>query len=136
AQKVLLEQIAAEAGAVVTMTDIARHRLVAGYHVDPAKVSVIPHGASKHASTPSSGARHRPHLLTWGLLGPGKGIEWALRALAEALRRLLTESALAATLTNRIRTDTATLSWPAVAARYEALAHRLLAAQRPAAAVA
>ena len=25
---------------------------------------------------------HRPHLLTWGLLGPGKGIEWALRALA------------------------------------------------------
>ena len=24
----------------------------------------------------------RPHLLTWGLLGPGKGIEWALRALA------------------------------------------------------
>jgi glycosyltransferase involved in cell wall biosynthesis len=24
-----------------------------------------------------------PHLLTWGLLGPGKGIEWALRALAE-----------------------------------------------------
>jgi len=24
----------------------------------------------------------RSHLLTWGLLGPGKGIEWALRALA------------------------------------------------------
>jgi glycosyltransferase involved in cell wall biosynthesis len=24
----------------------------------------------------------QPHLLTWGLLGPGKGIEWALRAVA------------------------------------------------------
>jgi glycosyltransferase involved in cell wall biosynthesis len=78
----LLEQIAAEADAVVTMTEVARDRLLAGYTVDPAKVRVLPHGVSGHARTP-----HRtlpgPHLLTWGLLGPGKGIEWALRALAE-----------------------------------------------------
>jgi glycosyltransferase involved in cell wall biosynthesis len=42
---------------------------------------VIPHGAASHTSAPRA-PHDRPHLLTWGLLGPGKGIEWALRALA------------------------------------------------------
>ncbi|PWR15492.1 glycosyl transferase family 1 [Micromonospora sicca] len=80
-QKTLLEQIVAVAGAVVTMTDTAHDRLIVGYAVDPAKVSVIPHGAADHVGAPTP-RRTRPHLLTWGLLGPGKGIEWALRALA------------------------------------------------------
>jgi glycosyltransferase involved in cell wall biosynthesis len=80
-QRSVLERIVAAADAVVTMTDTARHRLTAGYQVDSRKISVIPHGAGSHTSAPR--ARHdRPHLLTWGLLGPGKGIEWALRALA------------------------------------------------------
>jgi len=80
-QKALLEQIVAAAGAVVTMTDVARDRLILGYAVDAAKVQVIPHGTADHATAPAA-AHERPHLLTWGLLGPGKGIEWALRALA------------------------------------------------------
>jgi glycosyltransferase involved in cell wall biosynthesis len=80
-QRAVLEKMAARANAVVTMTDTARHRLTAGYHVDPRKVTVIPHGAASHSSAPRD-HRERPHLLTWGLLGPGKGIEWALRALA------------------------------------------------------
>ncbi|MEU4558881.1 glycosyltransferase [Actinoplanes sp. NPDC023936] len=80
-QKSLLEQIAGAAGAVVTITRAAHDRLLAGYAVDPAKISVIPHGASDYAGPPIR--RHpQPHLLTWGLLGPGKGIEWALRGLA------------------------------------------------------
>lgn len=80
-QRRLLEQIVAAAGAVVTMTATARDRLLSGYHVDAAKISVIPHGAADHARV-SARRRLRPHLLTWGLIGPGKGIEWALRALA------------------------------------------------------
>jgi polysaccharide biosynthesis protein PslF len=80
-QRSVLERIVAAADAVVTMTDTARRRLTTGYRVDPRKISVIPHGATSHTSAPRD--RHdRPHLLTWGLLGPGKGIEWALRALA------------------------------------------------------
>ncbi len=80
AQKVLLEEIADAAGAIVLMTGTARDRLLAGYRVDPAKVSVIPHGTADHMRVPAR--RHaRPHLLTWGLIGPGKGIEWAVRAL-------------------------------------------------------
>ncbi|WP_173083315.1 glycosyltransferase [Phytohabitans rumicis] len=80
-QKALLEQIVAAASAVVTMTGTARDRLLVGYAVDAAKVSVIPHGTADHAAAPTE-PHQRPHLLTWGLLGPGKGVEWALRALA------------------------------------------------------
>ncbi|MGP3960349.1 glycosyltransferase, partial [Nonomuraea sp. 3N208] len=80
-QKALLEEIGAAAGAIVTMTATAHDRLMTGYRVDAGKVFVIPHGATDHLRVPAR--RHsRPHLLTWGLLGPGKGIEWALRALA------------------------------------------------------
>ncbi|MCG5470618.1 glycosyltransferase [Micromonospora sp. LAH09] len=80
-QKSLLEQIVATAGAVVTMTDTARDRLLVGYAVPAGKVTVIPHGAAELAGVPVD-RRARPHLLTWGLIGPGKGIEWSLRALA------------------------------------------------------
>lgn len=85
-QKFLLEQIVAVAGAAVTMTATAHDRLLGGYDVDPAKVWIIPHGATDHTATPVV-RTPRPHLLTWGLLGPGKGIEWAIRAMAH-LRRL------------------------------------------------
>jgi glycosyltransferase involved in cell wall biosynthesis len=80
-QRSVLERIVATAHAVVTMTDTARQRLIGGYRVEPRKVAVIPHGAASHSSAPRP-HHDRPHLLTWGLLGPGKGIEWALRALA------------------------------------------------------
>ncbi|MFF5079306.1 glycosyltransferase [Actinoplanes sp. NPDC000266] len=81
-QRRVLERIGASADALVTMTDTARQRLTGGYDVDPRKISVIPHGAGSRSGTPREG-HDRPHLLTWGLLGPGKGIEWAIRALAQ-----------------------------------------------------
>ncbi|MFI6600472.1 glycosyltransferase [Nonomuraea sp. NPDC050536] len=80
-QKDLLEEIAAAAGVIVTMTGTARDRLLAGYRVDAAKVVLIPHGTADHRRIPAR-RQVRPHLLTWGLLGPGKGLEWALGALA------------------------------------------------------
>jgi glycosyltransferase involved in cell wall biosynthesis len=80
-QKSLLEEIVSSADAVVTITRAAHDRLLLGYAVDPSKVSVIPHGASDYAG-PATSRPAQPHLLTWGLLGPGKGIEWALRGLA------------------------------------------------------
>jgi glycosyltransferase involved in cell wall biosynthesis len=73
--------------ALVTMTTTARDRLLAGWGVDPARVSVIAHGAEDNRS-PTVAAPRRPTdrprtVLTWGLLSEGKGIEWALLALAE-----------------------------------------------------
>lgn len=87
-QREVLEAVAALASAVVTMTATARDRLAARYAVDMMKVSVIPHGAppvrNTHAPVFRTG---RPNVLTWGLIGPGKGIEWVVEAMA-ALRDL------------------------------------------------
>ena len=85
-QRQTLERFVAAAQAVVTMTVAARDRLVRGYRVDSTKVSVIPHGADLPGSTTSLDDG-RPLILTWGLLGPGKGIEWAVDGL-QRIRRL------------------------------------------------
>jgi glycosyltransferase involved in cell wall biosynthesis len=84
-QRWLLERVAGLASAVVVMTDAARDTLARRYTVSMAKVHVIPHGVAAWRSRPSLAiaAGDRPMVLTWGLLGPGKGIEWGIRALAE-----------------------------------------------------
>jgi polysaccharide biosynthesis protein PslF len=86
-QRFVLDGVCRMADAVVVMTETARERLVAGYTVDPAKVSVIAHGAATPGVEPEYDIRRsvfdRPRLLTWGLLGPGKGIEWAIDAMDE-----------------------------------------------------
>ena len=86
-QKFVLEQVCARADAVVVMTETARVRLAASFAIDPEKVVVIPHGAATPPATtsvPRSTSTNRPaRLLTWGLLGPGKGIEWAIDALVD-----------------------------------------------------
>jgi len=85
-QRTILEEIAARSSAIVTMTRTGRDRLLANYAVDSARVSVIPHGAAPRpprlqprSSAPSGSAS----VLTWGLLGPGKGIEWGIDAMAQ-----------------------------------------------------
>jgi len=74
---------------IVTMTHTARSRLLAGWDVPPEKVVVIAHGAldtrvdaDAPGLVPATGGA-RPVILTWGLLGAGKGIEWAIRAMSD-----------------------------------------------------
>jgi glycosyltransferase involved in cell wall biosynthesis len=89
-QREVLERVLAAADAVVTMTPTARRRLLNGYAVDPQRVALIPHGAPGNRAAgngASRGTADRPTILTWGLLGPGKGIEWGIDALAQ-LRHL------------------------------------------------
>ena len=82
-QRVILDGVIAAAGAVVTMTQTARSRLLDSYGTPPEKVFVIPHGATDNRATASvPGVASRPVVLTWGLLGPGKGIEHAIDAMA------------------------------------------------------
>ncbi|MEO6794563.1 MAG: glycosyltransferase [Mycobacterium sp.] len=73
-QRSVFEAIAALADQVVVMSEVASRRLRDGFNVDRRKVTTIPHGATVpgRAAVKRSG---RPTLLTWGLLGPGKGIE-------------------------------------------------------------
>ena len=82
-QRRVLESVAEMASAVVVMTDAARSRLVTRFDVDASKVVTIPHGA---AMPPARDGRDRsasPVILTWGLIGRGKGIEWAIDAMME-----------------------------------------------------
>jgi polysaccharide biosynthesis protein PslF len=83
-QRQVLESVIAKAHAVVTMTMTARERLAAGYAADMTKVCIIPHGAPALQTTMAEPAFRTGQftVLTWGLLGPGKGIEWAIEAMA------------------------------------------------------
>ena len=82
-QRRILEHLLSSCDVVVTMTRTAHDRLLAVYDADPRKLVVIPHGAINHQTTPATrSASGRPLVLTWGLLGPGKGIEWAIDAMA------------------------------------------------------
>jgi polysaccharide biosynthesis protein PslF len=85
-QRSVLETIAAMADQVVVMSEAARQRLCVGFDVDRAKVTTIAHGATVPRNTPVSRSG-RPTLLTWGLLGPGKGIERVIEAMG-SLREL------------------------------------------------
>ncbi|WP_261560264.1 glycosyltransferase [Frankia tisae] len=81
-QREVMDALLTSADAVVVMTETARARLVDGYRVHPHRISVIPHGAADNGrAAPARFAR--PTVLTWGLLGPGKGIEWGIAAMAE-----------------------------------------------------
>jgi glycosyltransferase involved in cell wall biosynthesis len=82
-QRQVLEAVAEAASVVVVMALTARRRLCSRFKVDPSKVTVIPHGAVTPPPRPRSDPTGRPVLLSWGLLGPGKGIEWAIDAMAD-----------------------------------------------------
>jgi glycosyltransferase involved in cell wall biosynthesis len=83
-QRQVLESVIAKADAVVTMTMTARDRLAAGYAADMTKVCIIPHGAPALQTTMAEPTFRTGQftVLTWGLLGPGKGIEWGIGAMA------------------------------------------------------
>jgi glycosyltransferase involved in cell wall biosynthesis len=83
-QRSLLESMAELAYRLVVMSEAAHTRLIRLYRIDPSKVVTIPHGASApdESAADVDPSPNRPQLLTWGLLGPGKGIEHVIDALA------------------------------------------------------
>jgi len=82
-QRKVLEAIANAASVVVVMALTARRRLCSRFDVDSSKVTMIPHGAVTPPPQSRADPAGRPLLLTWGLLGPGKGIEWAIDAMVD-----------------------------------------------------
>ena len=82
-QKQVLEDICEVASAVVVMAETARKRLCSRFHVEVAKVTMVPHGATLASPDYRPDRSGRPLLLTWGLLGRGKGIEWAIDAMSD-----------------------------------------------------
>jgi glycosyltransferase involved in cell wall biosynthesis len=82
-QREILEELARHSSVLVTMTQTAQQRLIDHYDVDPDIIQVIPHGAAASEASGMALPDRHPRILTWGLLGEGKGIEWAISAMAQ-----------------------------------------------------
>jgi len=81
-QRLVLQRVIDASDAVVVLSQSAAATLKAGYLIADSRVSVIPHGAAPLGQRrPSMAGGPRPTILTWGLIGPGKGIEWGIEAL-------------------------------------------------------
>lgn len=80
-QRNVFEALLLRADAAVAMTEVAHQRCLDVFAVKPEKIITIPHGATVPERT-NLPASTDISLLTWGLLGPGKGVEWVIDALA------------------------------------------------------
>lgn len=82
-QRRALQRVLDLSDAIVVLSHSAYRRLVHDFTVRSDTLTMIPHGATAlwHLRQPH---RHdsSPRILTWGLLGQGKGLEWGIRAMA------------------------------------------------------
>jgi glycosyltransferase involved in cell wall biosynthesis len=91
-QRALVQTLAQRCARVVVMSRIAADLLARAYGVEGDKVAVIPHGIpameprDQRALKATFGVAGRPVLLTFGLLGPNKGIETVIGALPEVVK--------------------------------------------------
>ncbi len=87
AQRRVLDELIESSARLIVMADKGRQILQDVYGVPPDKIAVIPHGVPDRPFLDPAMAKHdldladRTLLMTFGLLGPGKGIETAIRAL-------------------------------------------------------
>jgi glycosyltransferase involved in cell wall biosynthesis len=81
-QRRILDQVLASASVTVVQSEAARRRLIKVHGASAQEVVVAPHGAVANFAGPVLPEIEHPAILTWGLLGPGKGIEYGISATA------------------------------------------------------
>jgi len=92
-QRRVMEELIHRSARLVVMARKGAEILQEIYGVSENKVDIIPHGIPDMPFIDSSfykaqfGTEGRRVLLTFGLLGPGKGIEYAIEALPEIVKR-------------------------------------------------
>lgn len=93
AQRKVMEELARRSDRLVVMAQKGAEILRDVYQVPDAKIDIIPHGIPDMPFVDSAfykeqfGVEGRKVLLTFGLLGPGKGIEHVIEALPEIVRQ-------------------------------------------------
>ena len=81
-QMEVLEALIDTSSNLVVHGTTARDRLLDTVTIDPERVVVIPHGATTRKRHSAGFDESATMMLTWGLIGPGKGIEHGIRAVA------------------------------------------------------
>lgn len=90
-QRRVMEELLHQSDALVVMTQRGQGILHNTYQVAREKIHVIPHGIPDQPFVDPNfykdqfGVAGRPMMLTFGLLSPGKGIEYGIEALPEIL---------------------------------------------------
>jgi len=92
-QRRVMDELIERSARLVVMARKGAEILTEIYRVDAAKIDVIPHGIPQsNLVKPEDykqklGMEGKRVLLTFGLLGPGKGIEYAIEAMPEIVKR-------------------------------------------------
>jgi glycosyltransferase involved in cell wall biosynthesis len=87
-QRQIIESLGVSSELLVVMSQQAAERLLDVYDIEQGKVHVVPHGAKPSPARLSAvEPGRRPTIVNWGLIGPGKGLEWGIQAMAR-LRHL------------------------------------------------
>lgn len=90
-QRAVLAELVASVEATVVMSRSAATLLSSAYGVDPRRLEIIPHGVpdlplvDPESVKPALGLEGRSVILSFGLLGPGKGYELAIDALPDVV---------------------------------------------------
>jgi len=79
-QRKIFDRVLAVASLIVVPSRAARQRVISVNGVAPGRVVAVPHGAERNFTGPVLAGVPRPAVLTWGLLSPGKGIEYGIAA--------------------------------------------------------
>ena len=80
-ERSVMDKMRAKASMFVVMSSTGRDILLSTYGVDPRFVQIVEHGAPDRPCMTTRDARmavglpERPTIMTFGLLGPGKGVE-------------------------------------------------------------
>lgn len=86
-QKLILNKLGRKAAAVVCMTSKSSRLLSDLYGIAPDNLHVIPHGVPEFTKSPTDKLKskfnltNRQVISTFGLIGPGKGLELGIRAI-------------------------------------------------------
>jgi len=91
-QKEILKKLGEKSARIVTMASNTVPILEKVYHIDPSKVEVIHHGVpyrivpTREKLKEKHGLAGRSIVSTFGLISPGKGLEYGIEAIAEVAK--------------------------------------------------
>jgi glycosyltransferase involved in cell wall biosynthesis len=91
-QRSILSELVRASAATVVMSNSAAELLTRSYGTDPSHVEIVPHGVpylplvASDTVKPQLGLKGRKVILSFGLLGPGKGYEASIAAMPAVVR--------------------------------------------------